>query len=192
MSRHPLFFFGPISPYSWFAAERIGGLLPSAEWCPVFAGGVFEAAGRTSWGLTDEREANLADCEARARAYGLGEIRWPDPWPALDVVAGRAALVAGRVGRLEAFSLEIMRMAFREGADIAAVAVAQEAGRRSGVDPGEIEAGVQDPAVKAQLRRITDGAVALSVSGVPTVVVGDQLFWGDDRLEDAANAAKHR
>jgi 2-hydroxychromene-2-carboxylate isomerase len=40
-----LFFFGPISPYSWFAAERIGALLPDADWRPVFAGGVFKAAG---------------------------------------------------------------------------------------------------------------------------------------------------
>lgn len=190
MSRPPLFFFGPISPYSWLAAERVGELVPDAEWCPVFAGGVFKAAGRTSWGFTDEREANLADCEARARAHGFGEIRWPDPWPVLDVLAGRAALVAGRTGRLEAFSLEIMRLAFREGANITDVTVAQEAARRSGVDPGEIEAGVQDPAVKAQLREITDQAVALGVFGVPTVVVGGELFWGDGRLEDAAGSSR--
>lgn len=192
MSGRPLFFFGLISPYSWLAAERIGALMPGADWRPVFAGGVFKAAGRTSWGLTHERGANLADCEARARAHGLGEFRWPDPWPVLDVVAGRAALVAGRTGRLEAFSLEIMRIAFREGADITDVAVAQEAGRRSGVDPAAIETGVRDPAIKAQLREITDGAVALGVFGVPTVVVDGQHFWGDDRLEEAANAALRR
>lgn len=189
MRSKPLFFFGPISPYSWFAAERIGDVLPGAEWCPVFAGAVFKAAGRMSWGLTDEREANLAVCEARARAHGLGEIRWPDPWPVLDVVAGRAALVARRTGRLEAFSLAIMRMAFQEGADIVDVGVAQEAGRRSGVDPGTIEHGVRDPAVKAQLRQITEEAVALGVFGVPTVVAEDGLFWGDDRLEDAAHSS---
>jgi 2-hydroxychromene-2-carboxylate isomerase len=190
MNPASLFFFGPISPYSWFAAERIGGLLPAAEWRPVFAGGVFKAAGRTSWGFTDERETNIADCEARARDHGLGAIRWPDPWPAMDVVAGRAALVAGRTGRLEPFALEIMRLAFREGADIADVAVAHEAARRSGVDPGEVEAGVHDPVVKAELRAVTDQAVALGVFGVPTVVVGSEHFWGDDRLEAAAAAAQ--
>jgi hypothetical protein len=70
-----------MSPYSWFAAERIGALLPDAQWRPVFAGGVFKACGRVSWGLTADREVKLADCEARARAQGLGAIHWPDPWP---------------------------------------------------------------------------------------------------------------
>jgi 2-hydroxychromene-2-carboxylate isomerase len=113
-------------------------------------------------------------------------MRWPDPWPTIDAMAGRAMLVAGRAGRLEAFALEIMRLAFREGADIGDVAVALEAARRSGVDPGEVEAGVNDPAVKAQLRQTTGQAVALGAFGVPTVVIGGELFWGDDRLEDAA------
>src|SRR5215208_415681 len=79
------FYFGAMSPYSWFAAERIGALLPSATWVPVFAGAVFKAHGRTSWGLTDQRAPKLADCEARARERGLGPIRWPDPWPTNDV-----------------------------------------------------------------------------------------------------------
>jgi hypothetical protein len=42
------FYFGAMSPYSWFAAERIGSLLPGAEWRPVFAGGVFKAHGRAA------------------------------------------------------------------------------------------------------------------------------------------------
>lgn len=42
------FYFGAMSPYSWFAAERIGDLLPDAEWVPVFAGALFSANGRTS------------------------------------------------------------------------------------------------------------------------------------------------
>jgi 2-hydroxychromene-2-carboxylate isomerase len=44
------FFFGAMSPYSWFAAERIDALVPDAEWRPVFAGGLFRAVGRTAWG----------------------------------------------------------------------------------------------------------------------------------------------
>ena len=40
--------------------------------------------------------------------------------------------------------------------------------------------------MKAALRARTDSAIALGVRGVPTVLVGDQAFWGDDRLEDAA------
>lgn len=45
MRSPPLFCFGAMSPYSWFAAERTDALLPEAEWRPVFAGGVFKACG---------------------------------------------------------------------------------------------------------------------------------------------------
>ena len=43
-----------------------------------------------------------------------------------------------------------------------------------------------DPAVKIALREATEAAHARGLFGVPTVAVGDELFWGDDRLEDAA------
>ena len=88
------FFFGAMSPYSWFAAERIDAVLPEASWRPVFAGGLFRAAGRASWGLDERRAAGIADCEARAAAHGLGPIRWPEPWPTNDVLVARAMIVA--------------------------------------------------------------------------------------------------
>src|SRR5579862_4477910 len=53
------FYFGVISPYSWFAAERIGDLLPEARWRPVFAGGLFRSVHRGSWGTTPQRAARI-------------------------------------------------------------------------------------------------------------------------------------
>lgn len=188
----PLFFFGVMSPYSWFAAERIGALIPDAQWRPVFAGGLFKARGRTSWGLTQRRAQGLADCEARSRAHGLGEIRWPEPWPTLDVVAARALLFAQERGRLVPLALEAMRMAFREGCDLAEPAVVREAAQRAGLDPIELGRVVEQPALKDALRQATDEALGRGVFGVPTVAVGGELFWGDDRLEDAARAARAR
>lgn len=188
----PLFFFGVMSPYSWFAAERIGVLIPDARWRPVFAGGLFKAHGRTSWGLTQQRVQGLADCEARSRARGLGEIRWPEPWPTLDVVAARALLFAEQRGRLVPLALEAMRMAFRESCDLAEPAVVQEAAQRVGLDPAEVGRAVEQPALKEALRRATDEALAHGVFGVPTVAVGTELFWGDDRLEEAATRVLSR
>jgi 2-hydroxychromene-2-carboxylate isomerase len=186
--RSVLFFFGAMSPYSWLAAERIGALIPDARWRPVFAGGLFKARDRTSWGLTDRRAAGMADCEARARAYGLGEIRWPQPWPTVDVDVGRAMLFARERGRLEAFALEAMRLAFREGHDLGELPVILTAGRRAGLDGAELEDAVRAPRLKAALREATDDALARGVFGVPTFVVRDRLFWGDDQLEHVARA----
>src|ERR1700679_3052688 len=109
-----LFHFGAMSPYSWFAAERIGALIPDAQWRPVFAGGLFRATGRSSWGLGDRREAGIADCEARARLHGLGPMAWPEGWPSSDVLIARALVVTDRHGLLQQFALAAMRAQFRE------------------------------------------------------------------------------
>jgi len=189
----PLFFFGAMSSYSWLAAERIGGLLPQARWRGVLAGALFKANGRISWGLTERREEAIADCQARAVMRGLGPIRWPDPWPTSDLLIARAMVYAGRSGDgadggLRAFALSAMRLAFLEGADLAELDAVLEAGRRCAIDSDELRAALSNQAVKDALRCVTDEALALGVFGVPTIAVGQELFWGDDRLEDAAEA----
>ena len=190
----PLFFFGAMSPYSWFAAERIGALIPAARWEPVFAGALFRAAGRSSWGLGEHRAAGLADCEARARVHGLGPIRWPEPWPTNDVLIARAITFAAGHGQLREFALAAMRAVFRDGLDLgrpeAVAAVARQAGlEQAGLDADAVAHGVTSATVKDALRATTDRAVALGVVGVPTVVVDERLFWGDEQLEAAAEAA---
>jgi 2-hydroxychromene-2-carboxylate isomerase len=182
------FFFGAMSPYAWFTAERIDGLIPQAQWHPVFLGGLFNANGRSSWALGEGRQEGMGVCEARARAYGLGEIRWPERWPTSDLTAARGLVFAARKGLLKPFALEAMRMAFREGADLADTAVVLEAGRRSGIAAVELEAALSDQEVKDALRAATEHALERGVFGVPTVIVGDELFWGDDRLDAAAAA----
>jgi 2-hydroxychromene-2-carboxylate isomerase len=203
----PRFFFGAMSPYSWFAAERIERLLPEAVWRGVFAGAIFKANGRVSWGLTEDREDGMADCEARATAHGLGPIRWPDPWPTNDLLIARAMTFAERSGptlgrgagaeeaaarpehaAVKALGLAAMRLAFLEGADLGEAGVVLEAGRRAGLDVEELRDALSDSDIKDALRRATDDALALGVFGVPTIPIGGELFWGDDRLDEAAAA----
>ncbi len=187
----PQFFFGAMSPYSWFAAERIGGLLPRARWHGVFAGALFKANGRVSWGLTAERQHGIADCEARAAAYGLGPIRWPEPWPTSDLLIARALAHADRSRHgdpngLQSLALSAMRLAFLEGTDLGEPDAVLEAGRRCGLDGDELRAALSEPSVKDALRRTTDEALSMGAFGVPTIVIGNELFWGDDRLEAAS------
>lgn len=207
----PLFLFGAMSPYSWFAAERIERLLPAAHWRGVFAGAVFKASGRVSWGLTERREEGIADCRRRAAAHGLGPLRWPEPWPTSDLLIARAMTFAERAapaaqdatgdggggdrpgrGGLKALALAAMRLAFLEGEDIGEQDVVLEAGRRAGIAAGELKSALSDAAVKDALRSATDEVLALGVIGVPTIVIGDELFWGDDRLEDAVAAQRSK
>lgn len=183
------FYFGAISPYSWFAAERIGELIPDATWRPVFAGGLFRAVGRETWGLTPERDERLEDCRRRAIAHGLGPIRWPAGWPGNDVLPARAILAADQQGKLVPFALEAMRACFRDGQDITQANVLAAVADAVGMSGADLIERAGTPEVKDALRAINDEAVAAGVIGVPSVAVDGAVFWGDDRLEEAAGAA---
>jgi 2-hydroxychromene-2-carboxylate isomerase len=185
-----VFFFGAMSPYSWLSAERIDALIPQARWQGVFLGGIFKSNGRSSWGSGEGRDAGMAECEARARAYGLGDISWPDPWPTNDLAVARAMLVAEARGLLQPFALAAMRMAFKEGADLAQTDVVLEAGRRAAIAPRELAHALEAADTKGALRVATEQALARGIFGVPTFAVEDELFWGDDRLAQAAAAAQ--
>jgi 2-hydroxychromene-2-carboxylate isomerase len=128
----------------------------------------------------------MADVEARAERYGLPPLRWPEPWPSHYLVAMRAAAYAFAAGRGQEFTMQAFRDAFTRGSDLSVPANVLASAERAGLDPAEVEAAVQDPEVKLALREATDAAHARGVIGVPTIAVGDELFWGDDRLEEAA------
>ena len=183
------FYFDLGSPYAYLASERLASVLPEpVHWQPVLLGGLFRLTGRSSWALGDyrRREAGMAEVERRARDYGLPAIRWPDPWPTDYLLAMRAVTFAFALGRGRELTRCAFRDAFQRGHELSIRAHVINAAERAGLDRGEVESATRDPQTKQALRDATDAAFALGVFGVPTIAIGDELFWGDDRLEDAA------
>ena len=183
------FYFDVGSPYAYLAAERIARVLPEpARWQPVLLGGLFKLTGRSSWALGDyrRRQNGMAEIERRARSYGLPSMRWPDPWPSDYLAAMRATTYAFGAGRGQEFAMSAFRSAFQRGSDLSILAHVLDAARETGLERDAVQAAIQDPEIKRSLRAATDAAYELGVFGVPTVAIGDELFWGDDRLEDAA------
>ena len=184
-----LFFFDLGSPYAWLSAERLRTVIPGEiAWVPVLLGGIFRRTSRSSWARTEERRAGMAEVERRAAEYGLPEVRWPEPWPADGLLVMRAATAARRAGLAEAFALAAFRAAFVHGRDLTDPPAVLNAAAAAGLDPETVRREVAEPAVKDELRAATDAAADRGVFGVPTFAVGDELFWGDDRLEAAAAA----
>jgi 2-hydroxychromene-2-carboxylate isomerase len=182
------------SPYAYLAAERIAPVFEAAgaepaEWQPILLGGLFKRFGRSSWGQGPDRDAGMRECERRAQAYGLPPIRWPEPWPGDMLVAMRTATFAKQLGRTVSFSLAAFRQQFAAGRDLGNPDNVFIAAASSELHPRALETAVGTAGVKTTLREATDRAGDLGVLGVPTVVVGDEVFWGDDRLEEAAAAA---
>ncbi len=185
------FYFDLGSPYAYLTAERIGNLLPEPIlWQPISLGAIFKSNGRSSWALAsqEERQAGMVEVERRAREYGLQPIHWPNPWPTNYLYAMRAATYAFQAGRGREFTTEAFRQAFACGKDLEISENVLEAAERAGLDRGAVDRATRDPEIKLALRSGTEAAAARGAFGVPTVAVGNELFWGDDRLEDAATA----
>jgi 2-hydroxychromene-2-carboxylate isomerase len=183
------FYFDVGSPYAYLAANRVEAVLGGPiRWEPVLLGGLFKLTGRSSWALGDfeRRRLGMAEIERRAARYGLPPLRWPDPWPDDYLAAMRVATHARREGRAREYALSAGRAAFADGRDLSDLDVALDAAAAAGVDRERARQAVADQAVKDELRAATDAAHAAGVFGVPTVAAGGELFWGDDRLEDAA------
>jgi 2-hydroxychromene-2-carboxylate isomerase len=188
------FYFDLGSPYAYLAAERISGLFTEAEleqpeWQPILLGGLFQRFGRDSWANGGGRAEGMAEVERRASAYGLPPIVWPDPWPGNTLGAMRVATFAKQTGRTVSFSLAGFRQAFAAGRDLTDPDNVMIAAAACELHPKALAKAVQTEIVKTALREATDEAAELGVRGVPAVVVDGEVFWGDDRLEAAVEAA---
>lgn len=180
------------SPYAYLASARVERVLgEGVRWEPISFGFVLRATGRRPWSFTEQREPGMRECERRAAQYGLPPIAWSEGWPVgtYSLLPLRAAYVAEEHGRLREISHALFAAFFERGEPLGDIEVLARAAQEAGVPADAVREGVEREDIKARLKDATDAALAAGVTGVPTVVVGDELFWGDDRLEDAAAAA---
>jgi 2-hydroxychromene-2-carboxylate isomerase len=196
MSERATFYYDFSSPYSYLAAERISGLFAEAgveqpEWQPISFGHILKETGRRPWSFEEDRRAHFAEIQRRADDRGLPEVVYPEGWPMdnYSLKPVRAAVFAKESGRVVSFSLACFRQVFAGGKDMSDVDNVLVAAAACELHPNAVLKGIETQSVKERLRAATDEALALGLVGIPTVGVGDQLFWGDDRLEEAVEAA---
>jgi 2-hydroxychromene-2-carboxylate isomerase len=180
VTEQPVFYFDLGSPYAYLAAERVHKVLPVVPfWQPILLGGIWQETGGQSWAVTDKRDAGMAEVERRANEYDLMPIRWPHEWPTNTLKAMRAATFAASIGRA---------VAFAGGKDLSDVDNVLIAAAACELHPNAVLKAIETQSVKDKLREATKDAYERGVRGVPTIAVGDELFYGDDRLEEAASA----
>jgi 2-hydroxychromene-2-carboxylate isomerase len=191
-----VFYYDFSSPYSYLAAERISGLFAEAgleqpEWQPISFGHILKTTGRRPWSFEEDRTAHLAEIQRRADERGLPEVVYPQGWPVENYSLNptRAAIYAKESGRVVSFTLACFRQVFAGGRDMSDLDNVLLAAAACELHPNAVTKGIETRSVKDRLRAATDDALALGLEGIPTLAVGDQLFWGDDRLEEAVQAA---
>ena len=192
-----IFYYDFNSPYSYLAAERISGLFAEAgieqpEWQPISFGHVLKETGRRPWSYEEDKHADFAEIDRRIRERGLPEIRYPGGWPIdnYSLHPLRAAIYAKESGRVVSFTLACFRQVFAAGRDMSDLDNVLLAAAACELHPNAVLKGIETKSVKDRLRAATEEALERGVEGIPTVAVGAELFWGDDRLEEAVEAAR--
>ena len=192
------FFYDLASTYSYVAAMRIGPLADAAgvtvRWRPFLLGPIFKAQGydTSPFNVHQAKGRNMVrDCERQCAELGL-PFRLPSPFPAASLLAARVALVGLGAGWGEDFSRAVYRAEFSEGRRIDDAAVLAEIVASLGHDGAAALARTQSDEIKNALRAATAEAERLGIFGAPSFVTAGELFWGNDRLEQAlAWAGRH-
>ncbi len=191
------FWFEFASTYSYLSALRLPGLAAKAgvtvRWRPFLLGPIFAAQGwDTSPFNIYAAKGNYMwrDMERRAGKLGLS-IHRPDPFPQNSLLAARVAQTAPEGPEMIAFCHNVYLAQFSERLDISdpdVIAACASAARL----PGDIIAQSQSDENKLALRAATEDAIRHGIFGAPSFTVDGELFWGDDRLEDALDwAVRH-
>lgn len=179
------------STYSYLTVARIGKVAEAAQvevgWRPFLLGPVFKQMG---W---DDSPFNVypakgrymwRDMERLCEGYGL-PFQKPSSFPRNSLLAARVATMAEAEGWCEAWCRAVYHAEFAEDRDIGDSAVLSGLLDDLGRDPGTVLDAAGADATKAALRARTDEAVEAGIFGAPTLRVGEELFWGNDRLGDA-------
>jgi 2-hydroxychromene-2-carboxylate isomerase len=189
MSRTVEFLFDVGSPAAYLAFKRLPAICEqlgaTLEWRPMLLGGVFQATGNQSpVNIPAKGRYLFTDLQRFARRHGI-EFRQNPHFPINTLTLMRIAtgLQLREPQRLVAFVGAVYRAIWVEQRNMNDGAVVASVLREAGFDPEALLALASDPAVKEQLKAQTQNAVARGVFGAPTFFVGEDMFWGQDRLD---------
>jgi len=193
MAKTVEFYFDFGSPYSYLAYKVLPAIAAAhgaqIAWRPILLGGVFKASGNHSPAEIPAKSKWMhEDLRHWAARYGVGFERNPH-FPINTLALMRGAVGMQMRGTDFARYVETMFHAMweeprnlTEPAELAAVL------GQAGFDAGAFHSLISDTAVKEQLKKDTEDAVARGVFGAPTFFVGEEMFWGQDRLDFVAAA----
>jgi 2-hydroxychromene-2-carboxylate isomerase len=177
-----------ISPFAYIAFPRIARLSEdvTVEPVPVLFAGLLEHFGQLGPAeIPSKRRFTYRYALWRARQMGM-PMSFPPKHPFNPLAGLRLILAAGNdlVG-----AGTLLNAVFRDGRDVSDPAVIAELARELAVP--DVQAALADPALKQRLRDNTSWAAQRGIFGVPTLVVGEEMFWGQDGLDMGLDYLAH-
>lgn len=191
------FWYSIGSTYSYLTVMRIADAAAQAgvavRWRPFNVRHVMTVQNNIPFKDKPEKAAYMwRDIERRAQRYGL-QPRLPAPYPLPELVlANQIAVLGAEEGWGEAYTQAAYRCWFEAGQPAGEdpnLTVSLEA---AGQDPARVLAAAQSDQTVQALAEATEEAMGLGIFGAPSFSVAGEVFWGDDRLEDALDWAQGR
>lgn len=185
------FFFDCSSPWTYLAFHNIQPLAAELnepiQWRPVLVGGIFNAVNPSVYAQREKpvpakAAYMLKDMQDWAREADLKIIMPPRVFPVNSVKAMRACLWLEPQGKLPAFARAVFEAYWSREEDISQDAVLLQICQNMGVDGAEFLAGIAQPAIKEQLKTNTEEVIRRGGFGSPTMFLGDDMYFGNDRL----------
>lgn len=190
------FWFEFGSNYSYLSVMRIQDearrLGVRILWKPFLLGPIFRALGFENSPFVEQKEKGAymqQDMARLCRKYGLAPWRMPSVFPRLGVLPLRILLLGAEQPWAGAFSRNVMELNFVRDQDINAPEQMAPILTGLGLPSTDIIAQAHSDRIKTDLREQTATARARGVFGAPTFFVGSEMFWGNDRLDDALQLA---
>ncbi|HSW17809.1 MAG TPA: 2-hydroxychromene-2-carboxylate isomerase [Ramlibacter sp.] len=183
------FYFDVGSPAAYLAFTQLPALCESAgaaiDYRPMLLGGVFQATGNQSPMMVAAKGRYMQDDLARfAQRYGVPFAHNPHfPINTLLLMRGATGMLMREPARFVAYVDAVFRAIWVARQDMNDPAVVAAALGAAGFDAQALLALAADPEVKERLKTVTQQAVTRGVFGAPAFFVGDQFFWGQDRLD---------
>ncbi|HZG20635.1 MAG TPA: 2-hydroxychromene-2-carboxylate isomerase [Herbaspirillum sp.] len=182
------------SNYSYLSTLRIEQAVRHAgvgvQWRPFLLGPVFRELGWNTSPFVLQKEKGdytWQDMARQCRKYGLPWTR-PSRFPRTAVLATRVALAWAGAAWVGGFCRLMMHLNFVEDRDIDSAETVSEVLAAMDLPVADILVRAQSGENRMRLREQTASARALGIFGAPTFFVGSEMFWGNDRLEDALAA----
>ena len=191
MSKTIDFIFDFGSPNAYLAHKALPGLVArtgaSVNYIPCLLGGIFKATGNQSPVMAfGDVKGKLAYDQLEmmrfVRKHGLSKFRMNPHFPVNTLVLMRGAVAAEMRGDLATYLEAGLKAMWEDGLKMDDPAVYVAAMNAAGLDGPALLEATQDPGVKAKLVANTEAAVARGTFGIPTFFVGDEMFFGKDRL----------
>ena len=192
------FWFEFGSNYSYLSVMRIEEIAArygvKVRWLPFMLGPIFQSFGWNNSPFVLQREKGeyvWKDMARQCRKYGI-PWKMPTQFPRLGVLPLRVVLVAAAKAWVGDFARQVMLLNFAYDRDINSKEAIGEILEKLGAPAADLIAEAQSDPVKLRLREQTEAAKARKVFGAPTFFARGEMFWGNDRLEDALDYAAGR